>query len=108
LVQNVAANALAQIGTQEAIDALAAGLGSVQPSTVNNTMNGLQRLGSVAVPVLTSILKSGNPQARHNAATLLGYIAEPQAVPALQQATKDPNADVRAEAQWALGEIRKK
>jgi HEAT repeat protein len=108
LVQNVAANALAQIGTPEAADALAAGLGSAQPSTVNNTMNGLQRLGSAAVPVLTSILKSGNPQARRNAATLLGYIAEPQAVPALQEAVKDPDADVRAEAQWALGEIEKR
>jgi hypothetical protein len=108
LVQNVAANALAQVGTPEAIDALAGGLGSAQPSTANNTMNGLQRLGAAAVPVLTSILKSGTPQARHNAATVLGYIADPQAVPALQRATSDPDADVRAEAQWALGEINKK
>ena len=108
LVQNVAANALAQIGSPEAIDALAVGLGSAEPSTVSNTMNGLQRLGSAAVPALTSILKSSIPEARHNAATLLGYIADPQAGPALQQAASDPDADVRAEAQWALGEIRKK
>ena len=108
LVQNVAANALAQIGSPEAIDALAAGLGSAQPSTVNSTMNGLQRLDIAAVPVLTSILKSSNALARRNAATLLGYIADSQAVPALQQAASDPDADVRAEAQWALGEIRKK
>jgi HEAT repeat protein len=107
LVQNVAANALAQIGTPQAVEALAAGLGSTEPSTVNNTMNGLQRLGSGALPALTSILKSGNPQARLNAATLLGYLADPQAVPALQQAGKDPDAEVRAEARWALEEITK-
>jgi HEAT repeat protein len=106
LVQNVAANALAQIGTPEATNALAVGLGSAQPSTVQNTMKGLQRLGSVAVPTLTSILKSGNRQARHNAATLLGYLADPATSPTLQQAVSDPDADVRAEAQWALGEIK--
>jgi HEAT repeat protein len=109
LVQNVAANALAQIGNREAVYALAAGLGSSQPSTVNNTMKGLLRLGPAAVPVLTSILESSNSQARRNAATLLGYIADPKAGPALQRkADLDPDADVRAEALWALGEISKK
>lgn len=108
LVQNVAANALAQIATPEAIDALAGGLGGAQPSTVHNTMKGLQRLGSAAVPMLTSILKSGNPQARRNSATLLGYLADPTTAPLLQQAASDPDADVRTEAQWALGEIKNK
>jgi HEAT repeat protein len=107
LVQNVAANALAQIGNQDAVDALAAGLASPEPTTVYSTMAGLQRLGADAVPTLTAILKSGTAQARLNAATLLGYIADPQAVPALQQAATDANPDVRAEAQWALGEIKK-
>jgi HEAT repeat protein len=108
LVQNVAANALAQIGTPEAVEALAEGLGSPEPSTVNNTMNGLQRLGPGALPALTSILKLGNPQARRNAATLLGYLADPQAAPALQQAARDQDVEVRAEARWALEEITKK
>jgi HEAT repeat protein len=109
LVQNVAANALAQIGNREAVYALAAGLGSSQPSTVNNTMKGLLRLGPAAVPVLTSILESSNAQARRNAASLLGYIADPKAEPALQRkAASDPDADVRSEAEWALGEITKK
>jgi HEAT repeat protein len=108
LVQNVAASALAQIATPEAIAVLAGGLGSPEPSTVNNTMNGLLRLGSAAVPSLTSILASGSPQARHNAATVLGYIADPQAAPALQKAASDSDAEVRTEARWALGEIAKK
>jgi HEAT repeat protein len=109
LVQNVAASALVQIGTRQAVYALAAGLGSAQPSTVNNTMNGLQRLGPTAVPVLTSILESSNSQSRRNAVTLLGYIADPKAAPALQRkAASDPDPDVRAEAEWALGEITKK
>jgi HEAT repeat protein len=108
LVQNVAANALVQIGTPEAIAVLAGGLGSTEPSTVNNTMNGLQKLGSAAVPALTSILESVSPQARHNAATVLGYIADPRAAPALQKAAGDPDTDVRAEARWALAEITKK
>jgi len=107
LVQNVAANALTMIGTREAIDALTAGLGSTQPSTARNTMNGLLKLGGAAVPALASILGSGNTQARLNAATVLGYIADPRAAPALRQAAADPDADVRAEVQWALGEITK-
>jgi HEAT repeat protein len=108
LVQNVAANALAQIGTSEAIAVLAGGLGSSEPSTVNNTMNGMLRLGSAAVPALTSILQSDSPQARRNAATLLGYIADLKAAPALQKATGDPDPDVQSEARWALEEIAKK
>jgi HEAT repeat protein len=109
LAQNAAANALVQIGTRQAVYALAAGLGSAQSSTVNNTMNGLQRLGPAAVPTLISILESSNSQTRRNAVTLLGYTADPEAVPALQRkAASDPDADVRSEAQWALGEIQKK
>ncbi len=108
LVQNVAAHALARIGTKDAIDALASGLASAEPSTVSNTMNGLQQLGSAAVPALVSILGSDSVKARLNAATVLGYIADPQAVPALQQAASDPDPDVRAEAEWALGEIKNK
>lgn len=108
LVQNVAANALAQIGTRQAVYALAAGLGSAQPSTVNNTMNGLQQLGPSAVPTLISILESSNSQARRNAVTILGYITDPKAAPALQRkAASDPDAGVRSEAEWALGEIAK-
>jgi HEAT repeat protein len=109
LAQNAAANALAQIGTRQAVYALAAGLGSAQPSTVNNTMNGLLQLGPAVVPTLTSILDSSNAQARRNAITLLGYIADPAAVPTLQRkAASDPDAEVRTEAEWALGEIQKK
>ena len=109
LAQNAAANALVKIGTREAVYALAAGLGSSQPSTVNNTMKALQQLGPAAVPTLISILDSSHSQARHNAITVLGYIADPQAVPTLQRkAASDPSAEVRDEAQWALGEIQKK
>jgi HEAT repeat protein len=108
LAQNAAASALAQIGTRQAVYALAAGLGSAQPSTVNNTMSGLVKLGPTAVPTLISILESSSAQARHNAITVLGYIADPQAALVLQRkATSDPDADVRAEAEWALGEIAK-
>jgi len=109
LAQNAAANALAQIGTRQAVYALAAGLGSAQPSTVNNTMNGLQQLGPTAVSTLISILDSSNWQARRNAVTILGYIADPKAVPALERKVAfDPSAEVRTEAQWALDEISKK
>jgi HEAT repeat protein len=108
LVQNVAAGALAQIGTRQAVYALAAGLGSAQPSTVNNTMNGLLQLGPAAVPTLISILDSTNSQARRNAVTILGYIADPKAAPVLERkGALDPDAEVRAEAQWALEEINK-
>jgi hypothetical protein len=67
----------------------------------------LERLGVAAVPQLTAALRSDNPAQRRNAADLLGYIALPQAAPALQESLRnDPVPTVRRNAAWALGEIK--
>lgn len=108
LVQNMAANALARIATKEAIGALGGALANPQESTVHTTMDALMQLGETAVPALAVLVNSGSPQARRNAATVLGYIASPLAVPALQEAAADTNQQVQAEARWALEEISKK
>jgi HEAT repeat protein len=106
LVQRTTAQALAQIGTAAAANALVAALGSSQPSVVFAAMNSLQDLGELAVLPLTRALASDNALLRLNAATMLGYIASPQALPALQLATADPDPAVRAEVAWALAQIQ--
>jgi HEAT repeat protein len=107
LVQRTAADALVQIGGPAAASALIRALDNPQPSIVNAAMNGLLELGDPAVRPLIIALYSNSHQTRLNSATILGYIAAPEARPALKAATSDPDPAVRAEAQWALDQIRK-
>jgi HEAT repeat protein len=108
LVQSSAAEALARIGTPEAAASLVAALTSAQDSVVHNAMSGLQTIGEAAVAALVEVLGSNNPSLRKNAATTLGYIASPQALPALQAALADPDDGVRAEVAWAIGQIQQR
>jgi beta-lactamase regulating signal transducer with metallopeptidase domain len=59
-----------------------------------------------AVTALCRLLL-GDPRAevRQAAAEALGEIASAEALPALQQALNDPEADVRAKVSWAIAEI---
>ena len=107
LVQRNAAEALAKIGNPAAVDALASVLGSPQGSVTNVAMSALESTGAPAVRALTHALDSNNALVRQNAATVLGYIGNPGAKPALQLAVVDPDPTVRAEAQWALAEIER-
>jgi HEAT repeat protein len=108
LVQSSAAEALAQIGTPEAAETLVAALTSAQDSVVHNAMNALQTIGEAAVPALAKALEANNPSLRKNAATTLGYIASPRALPALQSAAADPDDGVRAEVAWAIAQLQNK
>lgn len=108
LVQRTAAEALAQIGTPDAIDALVSALNSTQDSIIYNAMNALQSVGGAAVPGLLKALGSNNPVVRLHAATVLGYIKDPAALPALGALATDRDPDVAKEAAWAISEIQKR
>jgi HEAT repeat protein len=108
LVQRAAAEALAQIGTPDAIEALASALNSTQDSIIYNAMNALQSVGGAAVPGLLKALGSNNPVVRLHAATVLGYIKDPAALPALGALAADRDPDVVKEAAWAIIEIQKR
>jgi HEAT repeat protein len=62
----------------------------------------------VAVPDLVAALKDDNKMVRMGVAYALGEIGSADAVPALQEATKDPENDVRVAAQTALRQIQQK
>ena len=51
------------------------------------------------------LLTSPETRVRLHSATVLGYIASPEARSALQLATIDPDFDVRNEVRWALDEL---
>jgi HEAT repeat protein len=108
LVQRTAAEALAQIGTSDAIDALVSALNSTQDSIIHNAMNALQTVGDAAAPSLIRALGSNNPVVRKHAATALGYIQNPAALPALGALAADRDPDVAKEAAWAISEIQKR
>jgi HEAT repeats len=66
----------------------------------------LEEAGPAAVDPLIAALSSGNPVLRRNAADMLGYIPSPLTVQALIGALeRDPDATVRANAAWSLGEM---
>jgi len=109
LVHRTAAESLVKLGGPGAAGALARALGSSTPSVVNAAGNGLTQMGDMAVIPLTIGLSVGDARRRANSATVLGYIGSPQALPALRTAVAlDTEDSVRAEAEWAIGEINKK
>jgi HEAT repeat protein len=100
-----AAGALGQIGSPDAVQALVAALDSDRPTTVHTASRALEALGEASVSELNLAVYSGSARQRLNAVTLLGYIASPQAAPALQLALLDADPAVREEARWALDEL---
>jgi HEAT repeat protein len=68
--------------------------------------NGLVQMGEPAVVPLSIGLSLGGAQRRTNAATVLGYIGSPRALPALRAAVAiDSDESVKTEAQWAIDQI---
>lgn len=66
----------------------------------------LEEAGEAAVVPLLEALKSDNVVLRRNSADMLSYIASPRAGPVLLKAlNSDPDAAVRVNAAWALGEL---
>jgi HEAT repeat protein len=109
LVHRTAADSLVKLGGPAASSALVRALDSSQPSVVNAAMNGLTAMGKTAVTPLAIGLSVGNAKRRANSATMLGYIGDPRALPALQTSAEiDADPAVRAEAEWAIEQINKK
>jgi HEAT repeat protein len=77
---------------------LIANLGEPPPS---DSVGPLSQIGAVAVPALTSALKSSNLYVRQNAAEALAGIkpVPPDAIQALTAALKDPNSTSAAARQ---------
>ena len=103
----VAAEALGQIGSPAAIDALLVPWEDLTLTARRHAaLAALEALGEPAVEPLVQQLKSPSGHIRRNAAEALGWIAAPSASEALLWAVRrDDNADVRAQAAWALGQI---
>jgi HEAT repeat protein len=106
LVHRTAAESLVNIGTPAAASALVRALGSGTESVAYAARNGLVQMDQSAVTPLAIGLSTGNSRRRLNAASLLGYLADPRALSALRAAaTSDADEAVRAEAQWAINQI---
>ncbi|MEZ4770421.1 MAG: HEAT repeat domain-containing protein [Caldilineales bacterium] len=99
------ADALAAIGTPEALGALHSALASADMTPARHAaMGALERLGSEAVPGLLDLAASESPVTQRNAVEMLGWIADPAAVDGLTVALQASDPAVRAQAAWALGE----
>jgi HEAT repeat protein len=106
LARRAAAEGLAAIGTPAAIAALARPLRDVEMTPVRYmAMHGLEMAGQGAIMPLRLALMDNNPVVRRNAAEMLGWLGAADAVPDLVQSLSDQDAAVRAQANWALGEI---
>jgi HEAT repeat protein len=73
----------------------------------STTIEALREIGAPAVLALVQALKDKNrdKDVRWTAASLLWWIGDPQATPALMEALKDEDSDVREAAAWALAKI---
>lgn len=99
------ANALAAIGTPEALAPLYAALTSDDLTPDRHAaMSALEQLGSAAVPGLLKLTGSESPVVQRNAVEMLGWIADPAATDALAAALQASDPGVRSQAAWALGE----
>lgn len=99
------ADALAAIGTPDALAALHSALASNEMTPARHAaMGALERLGSAAVPGLLDLAASGSAVTQRNAVEMLGWIADPAAVDSLTSALQASDPAVRAQAAWALGE----
>ena len=99
------ADALAAIGTPDALAALHSALDNSEMTPARHAaMGALERLGSEAVPGLLDLAASGSAVTQRNAVEMLGWIADPAAVDSLAVALQAADPAVRAQAAWALGE----
>ncbi len=99
------ADALAAIGTPEALMPLHVALASDELTPARHAaMGALERLGSAAVPGLLAQVGSQSAIVQRNAIEMLGWIADPAATDALAAVLQAPDPAVRVQAAWALGE----
>jgi HEAT repeat protein len=102
-VQAQAAEALALVGTQPALEALAGGL--CYPAVKHQILAELARLGVPAFRVLLTCARAGQPELRAASAEALGLMRNTLALPTLRLLARDPDERVRAVAGQALAAI---
>jgi HEAT repeat protein len=102
-VRWAAAWALGKIGDLQAVPALMEALKDEDKDVRQTAAEALGKIGVPAVPALMEALKDEDWRVRQAAARALGEIGDPQALPALIQALKDEY--VREAVEEALGKI---
>jgi HEAT repeat protein len=101
-----AAEALAAIGSTEALTALAAPLADAEMTSARHVaMMGLELAGPKAVPTLVAGLSRDQVALCANSAEMLGWLKAAPATAELAQALTDTDPAVRTQAAWALGEV---
>lgn len=101
--------AVAQCREPAVVPALLAELSRGDAEHRNSLTVALTDLGSAAVPGLEAALRHGRPDVRRHAASTLAYLGSPAAdpaAPALTDAVRAPDADVRVAALNALGQLK--
>lgn len=103
-VREAAANALGKVGAAESVGALVAALDDEHDNVRWFAVEGLRKLGAEeAVPSIAEILeKDPSPRVREIAASTLGALGQPAAVPALRKALGDDSERVCQKATGAL------
>ncbi len=103
-VREAAANALGKVGTTESVPALIAALADEAEDVRWFAVEGLRKLGATqAVPVISQKLeRDPSPRVRAIAASALGELGQPAAVPSLRLALGDRAERVREKAVAAL------
>jgi HEAT repeat protein len=106
LVREVAAMALGMIGDAEGVPALIEALVSGNMFVREKAAEALGKIGKPAVPALIRLLNDELERDRWHSAVVLGEIKDTRAVPALIEAAKGNDFEVKRAAVSALGKIR--
>jgi hypothetical protein len=105
-IQEIAANSLANIGTEEAILCLIEALQDENPSVCNSAAYALAKLGrNEAIPKLFEDLEDQYSFVRSRAALALGNIRDEGVISRLREILKDSNCDVRRSTMYALAKL---
>jgi len=109
-VRSGAAKALGRLGDERAIEPLIAGLRHDERRNISYNSGariGLQAFGNKAFePLAAAVKKNDDPWIRANAATILGRMNAPGAIPLLIEALRDEAPVTRQHAAMALGMMR--
>jgi HEAT repeat protein len=108
-VRRAASAALADVGTEEALQALHRAIQAelaTQRPLLDHLVEGLPRFGERAAPILIDIVRAKTlSYGRSGACSMLGKMGARSAVEVLIAATRDGDAGVRGAACWSLGRI---
>jgi HEAT repeat protein len=105
-VRRAAVRAMGRTASADAVPALLEVLDSDTRLVADHSLTlALVRVGPAAVPALTEALTTGGPRARSAAASVLGWLADSQAVAALTIAADSEDSQVAMAAIEALGRM---